>query len=101
VKTRTVLLFVVMLPLIVLISCAASEMAWINKEDSQSSFHKVLGLPSITVGNLNPASRNPSLELFCTGIYDVPGGYCGYYSSGVPFDDFKFLANITLSGSDR
>jgi len=100
-KTRTILLLVVILPLIVLASCVVSEMSWLEKENVQSSFNQFSGLPSIAVGNLNPASRNPGLELFCTGLYDVPGGYCSYYSSGIPFNDFKFLANITVSESDK
>jgi len=100
-KTRTILLAVVILPSIILIGCVVNEIGWLSKEQSRPEFHRVLGLPSIAVGNLNPALRNPGLELFCTGTYDVPGGYCSYYTNGVPFNDFEYLANITLSGNDR
>jgi len=100
-KTRTIILLVITLPLIIFTSCAVSEKSWLDKENSHPEFHQILGLPSITVGNLNPASRNPGLELFCTGVYDVPGGYCSYFSNGVPFNDYKFISNITLSGSNK
>ncbi len=43
-----------------------------------------MGLSSVAVGNLNPSARNPGIELLCTGLYDVPGGYCNYFTLGVP-----------------
>ena len=87
--------------LTVLILCAASEFSWNIKEQTQQPIRTIIGLPSIAIGNLNPTARNPELEIFCTGLYDQPGGYCYYFSNGVPFVDYQYLANITLSGIEK
>jgi len=50
------------------------------------------------IGNLNPVARNPGLEILCTGLYDVPGGYCPYFVDGVSFFNFVFNETITVSG---
>jgi hypothetical protein len=100
-KNRTMLMIVVLLPSLVLVSCVLNEMAWLNKEKSPDPLREVLGLPSIAVGNLNPAARNPGLELFCTGLYDTPGGYCNYFTDGVPFLSFRSSGNVTLEENGK
>jgi len=92
---------VFLMTLLVLILCATSELSWNIKEQTQQPIRTIIGLPSIAIGNLNPTARNPELEIFCTGLYDQPGGYCFYFSTGVPFEDYQYLANITLSGEDK
>ena len=98
-KARTILISVAVLLAIVFTSCVISEMAWLSRQNSPDALRKLLGLPSIAVGNLSPAARNPGLELFCTGLYDTPGGYCSYFTDGVPFINFKFGGNVTLGGN--
>ncbi|MGE5637868.1 MAG: hypothetical protein ACM3WQ_04090 [Chloroflexota bacterium] len=100
-KNRLILIAVFLLTLTVLVLCVISELSWNLKEQTQEPIRKITGLPSIAIGNLNPAARNPKLEIICTGLYDQPGGYCYYFSTGVPFEDYQYLANITLSGSDK
>jgi len=100
-KNRITLIVIAVLLTAVFASCAISEMAWRSKENTPDPLRQIMGLPSLTVGNLNPAARNPGLELFCTGLYDTPGGYCSYFTDGVPFIDFKFGGNVTLGGSDK
>jgi hypothetical protein len=100
-KNRTMLTIVVLLPILVLASCVFNELAWAAKEETPDPLREVLGLPSITVGNLNPAARNPGLELFCTGLYDTPGGYCNYFTDGVPFISFKLGGNVSLEDEGK
>jgi hypothetical protein len=76
-------------------SCAISEISWSIKENDADSLRYIVGLPSVAVGNLSPAARNPGVEVLCTGLYDVPGGYCNYFSMGVPFINFP-MGNITV-----
>jgi hypothetical protein len=95
-RTRTVLLSTIVLLAFVLSSCLLSELSWSSKENSKTSLFQVTGLSSLVVGNLNPSARNPGLELFCTSLYDVPGGYCYYFSSGVP-PISRINVNITVS----
>ena len=82
----------------VFISCGISEFSWSSKINSADYLRSVVGLPSIAVGNLSPAARNPGVEVLCTGIYDVPGGFCNYFSMGVPFIDFTMANNFTITG---
>jgi hypothetical protein len=98
-KNKTIRLSTVGLLLFISISCVASEISWsitINKSDS---LRQLVGLPSISVGNLNPSARNPALEIMCTSLYDTPGGYCYYFTPGVPVLNVTIFANITLDGS--
>jgi hypothetical protein len=98
-KNKTILLITVGLLLFVSLSCILSEISWsitINKSDS---LRKLVGLPSVAVGNLNPASRNPGLEIMCTSLYDSPGGYCYYFTTGVPISNITIFANITMDGT--
>jgi hypothetical protein len=95
-KTRTILLATLGLLIFVFASCLASEISWSAKESGPDSLRQVVGLPSIALGNLNPAVRNPGLELFCPALYDSPGGYCYYFVPGVSFTNFTKPANITL-----
>ncbi len=96
-KNKTIGAFIGIMILFVAISCFTSELAWLNKENSTEPVREVVGLPSVAVGNLNPAARNPGLEFFCTGLLDSPGGYCSYYTNGVPFVNFEITGNITVS----
>jgi hypothetical protein len=93
-KGRTIGLLTGILVLFVVFSCISSELAWLTKVNSSEPIREIVGLPSIAVGNLNPAVRNPGLEFLCTGLYDSPGGYCNYYTNGVPYIKFS---NITVS----
>ena len=97
-KTRTMLIFAAVLLAAVFSSWFINEMAWLNREKEPDPLRQLMGLPSIAVGNLSPAARNPGLELFCTGLYDTPGGYCSYFTDGVPFINFRFGGNMTLRG---
>jgi hypothetical protein len=95
-KTRIMLLATLGLLIFVSASCFASEVSWSTKESSPDSLRQAVGLPSITLGNLNPAARNPGLELLCPALYDSPGGYCYYFAPGVSFTNFTATSNITL-----
>jgi hypothetical protein len=96
-RTSMILLGTIGLVIFVTVSCLASEYQWAEKEDKTDSLRQLTGLPSLAVGNLNPSARNPGLELLCTSIYDSPGGYCNYFTSGVSFVPFKTADNITVS----
>ncbi len=85
----------------VFVSCAVSEISWSSKENHTDSLRQVVGLPSIAVGNLSPSARNPGVEALCTGLYDVPGGYCNYFSMGVPFINFPMATNFTVIESGK
>lgn len=96
-KNRTILIVVFFLAAFVLVSGAANEISWLAKENEYDPTREIVGLPSVAIGNLSPSARVPGLELLCTGLYDVPGGYCGYFTDGVPFIDFPKGGNITVS----
>jgi hypothetical protein len=96
-KGKTLTFIVGSLMALIVFSCLASELSWSNKEAAPDPVREIVGLPSIAVGNLNPAARNPGLELLCTGFYDTPGGYCSYFANGVPFINFTAAGNITVS----
>ena len=95
-RRRTVLLTIAALVTFVAASCIASEVSWANKKNAFDPTRELVGLPSVAIGNLSPASRNPGLEILCTGLYDTPGGYCAYFTNGVPFTGFPFGGNITV-----
>jgi hypothetical protein len=80
----------------VFISCLVSEISWSLKENNPDPIRQAIGLPSVAVGNLSPSARNPGVELLCTGIYDVPGGYCNYFTMGVSFITFPMASNFTV-----
>ena len=96
-KGKRIGLLIGVLLFFVIISCTLSELNWLNKEISSDPVREIVGLPSIAVGNLNPAARNPGLEILCTGLYDSPGGYCSYYTNGVPFIKYTIGGNISVS----
>jgi hypothetical protein len=99
-KTRTLLAGTAALLAFVSISCLISELSWSDKTNTPDSLRLLVGLPSITVGNLNPSARSPGLELLCTSLYDVPGGYCYYFTPGIPVTNLTIIAvNITGSNS--
>lgn len=97
-KARIILLAMVGLLIFVFLSCAVSEISW-SQGSSSDSLRQLVGLPSFAVGNLNPSARNPGLELFCTALYDSPGGYCYYFTPGVPLYNLTIYANITKDGN--
>jgi len=99
-KVNRIILLILMISLIsVSLCCAVSEVYWTRKENTVDYTRELVGLPSIAIGNLSPAARNPGLEILCTGLYDVPGGYCDYFMLGVPPAEFKLGGNITVSDS--
>ena len=100
-KNRTLGIFVIVLLVLIFLSCVLSEIVWLREETSSDSLRQLLGLHSITVGNMNPAARNPGLELFCTGLYDAPGGYCSYFTNGVPLINSNFVGNVTLGENSK
>jgi hypothetical protein len=95
-KTNMIISIIAVLLTFVFLSSAASEIVWSAKENNPESLRQIVGLPSIAIGNLNPSARNPGVELLCTGLYDVPGGYCNYFALGVPFIDFPMASNFTI-----
>ena len=95
-KGRIVLLAVVVLMIYVSFSCLISEISWATKGKTTDPLRELVGLPSLSTGNLNPAARNPGLEILCTGLNDVPGGYCNYFTLGVSFVNFTISWNITV-----
>ena len=96
-KGRIVLLVVVVLLVYVSLSCLISEASWAKRTKTTDSLRELVGLPTLSTGNLSPAARNPGLEILCTGLYDVPGGYCSYFTIGVAFVNFTVNWNITAS----
>jgi hypothetical protein len=97
-KTKTIFTLLAGLLIFIFVSCAVSEISW-SQGNNSDILRQLVGLPSFAVGNLNPSARNPGLELFCTSLYDSPGGYCYYFTSGVPSYNFTIYANITLDGN--
>jgi hypothetical protein len=98
-KTRTLLAATAALLAFISISCLTSEFSWSDKTNSPDSLRQQVGLPSITVGNLNPSARNPGLELLCTSLYDVPGGYCYYFAPGISVTNITIIA-VNITGSN-
>jgi hypothetical protein len=91
---RNILITIIALTGVIAVACAASEISWSTKESTPDVLRQTVGLPSIAVGNLNPVARNPGTEVLCTGLYDLPGGYCFYFTNGVPYINFT-IATIT------
>jgi len=89
-------LLVISLLFLVFASYAYSEYYWQKKGNNSTNYLQATGLSSIAIGNLSPISRSPGYELLCTGLYDVPGGYCSYFTEGVPFINYHSGLNITL-----
>jgi hypothetical protein len=101
VKGQIVGLAVAAMMIYVSLSCLISEASWATKGRTADSLRQLVGLPSLSTGNLNPAARNPGLEILCTGLYDVPGGYCNYFILGVSFVNYTMSWNITVSGKNE
>ena len=95
-KSRTMIYVLTLLLVFVFGSCVVSEIFWSMKENNSDSLRQIVGLPSLAVGNLNPSARNPGVEFLCTGLYDVPGGYCNYFTMGVPFTNFSMPTDFTV-----
>jgi hypothetical protein len=90
----------IFLGILVLISlnlsvCLVSEWSWSIKVNGPDALRKLVGLPSVAVGDLNPAARNPGLEPLCASFYDVPGGYCSYFAQGVSVSNLTLACNVT------
>ena len=100
-KPKILIYSIILLLVFVFVSCAASEFSYYSRLNSPDILRNATGLPSIAIGNLSPASRNPGVEALCTGIYDVPGGYCVYFSMGVPYIDFPTAKNFTVNDGGR
>jgi hypothetical protein len=100
-KSRILVLTIAILLAFVFVSCSLSEISWAIKESNNDSLRYVVGLPSVAVGNLSPSARNPGVEVLCTGLYDVPGGYCNYFSMGVPYTGFPMATNFTVIESGK
>lgn len=98
-KNKTILLITFGFLSFVLVSCVASQISWTLQTNHSDSLRQLIGLPSVAIGNLNPASRVPGLELMCPSLYDSPGGYCYYFTPGVPFTNVTIYANVTLEGT--
>ena len=98
-KTITILFAAVVMVVFVFFSCYASEAAWSARENSSNNLRKTVGLPSVAVGNLNPTARNPGLEVFCTALYDSPGGYCYYFTLGLPYTNYTINSSMTVGGN--
>jgi hypothetical protein len=98
-KTKTILFAIVALVLFVSISCIASEVSWSNRRSNSDPLRQIVGLSSVAIGNLNPSARNPGVEIFCTALYDTPGGYCYYFTPGLPYTNYTLNSNITIGGS--
>jgi hypothetical protein len=84
-KEKLIVATALALLVFVMSSSMYSEIAWTTKERSTEPIRQIVGLPSIAIGNLNPATRNPGLEIWCTSFYDLPGGDCHYFTLGVPY----------------
>jgi hypothetical protein len=82
----------------VFLSCSVSEISW-SQGSNSDSLRQLVGLPSFAVGNLSPSARNPGLEFMCPALYDSPGGYCYYFTSGIPPINLTIYANITKVGN--
>jgi len=96
-KSRTLLTILASLIAIVAVACTVSEISWSTKANNPDALRQTVGLPSIAIGNLNPTARNPGLEVLCTGLNDAPGGYCYYFTDGVPYINFTSVT-ITSEG---
>jgi hypothetical protein len=95
-KLKVLIFTIAFLLAFVIVSCVLSEISWSIKENNIDTLRSVVGLPSVAVGNLSPSARNPGVEVLCTGLYDVPGGYCNYFSMGVPYIGFPMASNFTV-----
>ena len=100
-KGRIVLVVVAALMIYVSLSCLTSEVSWATKGKTSDSLRELVGLPSLSTGNLNPAARNPGLEILCTGLNDAPGGYCNYFALCVSFINYTTVWNITVSDNNE
>jgi hypothetical protein len=98
-KTQTILAIVVVLMVFISFSCYASEASWSTKKGTSDPLRQTVGLSSVAVGNLNPSARNPGLEIYCTALYDTPGGYCYYFTPGLPYTNYTIKSDMTVGGN--
>jgi hypothetical protein len=93
------------LTLMVFAFCFVNELNWVVLEQNpvRQTVREVIGLPSIALGTNYGATRNPLLEVYCTSLYDIPGGYCYIYIAsfvGWPMqspDFFKTVPGFNLT----
>jgi len=76
----TMLPLAALIMLVVVIFLAAvseqSQTTTRSTELARTGLRDLIGLPSIAIGTGYGATRNPLLEIYCTSLYDLPGGYC-------------------------
>jgi hypothetical protein len=97
-KIKYLLLICIGLVAFVFSASAINQVSWANRENNIDTIRQSVGLPSIAIGNLNPSARNPGLEFFCTGLFDDPGGYCFYFTNGVPYVNSTSNQNVIIGG---
>ncbi len=96
-KQKTIFYITTILVAASVFSCVTSELSWSARAGHPNPLRQLVGLPSDAVGNLNPVTRNPGLELYCTSLYDMPGGFCTYFAPGLPSIDYSTIKNATVS----
>jgi hypothetical protein len=94
-KTNKLTLAIALLVLAIAASSFFSEVSWQIKASSPDSLRRIVGLPSLAVGDLNPAARNPGLEQLCTSFFDMPGSSCIYYTQGVASLNLTLACNVS------
>ena len=89
---EALMLLAIVLTTVVLGSSLHSELQWKWKDelDGTNDIRRLVGIPSIAVGTLSPAQRNPMVEMYCTSFYDAPGSYCAYYTTGVAWHNLTW-----------
>lgn len=80
--SRLILLLSALITFVVL-SSIQSELSWAARDAAPNLERQAAQLPNIAVGNLSTYIRSGGLEVMCTSLYDVPGGYCFYFTPGV------------------
>ena len=94
-KINKLLFLITFLIATITVTSVLSEWSWAIKSNSPDPLRKIVGLPSLAIGNLNPVARNPGLEQLCTSFYDVPGGQCIYFNQGVAPINLTLACNIS------
>ena len=92
-------LLTLILTVLVLLSCLFNELYWESSIQNpvKADVRKTIGLPSIAIGTNYGATRNPLLEVYCTALYDMPGGYCYIFIAsfvGWPMQDPEYFKTV-------
>ena len=98
-KINLLPLVALILTIMVFALCFINELSWavLGQSEARKTVREVIGLPSIALGTNYGATRNPLLEVYCTSLYDMPGGYCYIYIAsfvGWPMSDPSFLEKV-------